>query len=149
MVLDRFNKLWVLTDGGYEGNPLGYEAPGLIRIDAETRIVEWTHRFSLGDRLAELAINGNRDTLYFLNQHVWSLPVTSEKQPELIIESPYQAGIWGGFYGLGVDPATSEIYVADAIDQVQPGAVYRFAPGGGPIDTMKVGVAPGAFCFKR
>jgi DNA-binding beta-propeller fold protein YncE len=148
MVMDRHDKLWVLTDGGYEGSPFGYEAPGLIRIDAETRKVEWTYRFTIGDWPSDLTINGNKDTLYFLNRHVWRFPVGSTSEPEIFIDSPYPAGQWGGFYGLGIDPATSEVYVADAIDLVQRGVVYRFGPGGFPLDTLKVGIAPAAFCFK-
>jgi DNA-binding beta-propeller fold protein YncE len=148
MVMDRFGKLWVLTDGGFEGSPYGYEEPGLIRIDAEQRAVEWTHRFQLGDRPSDLAINAGKDTLYFLNRHAWRLDVQSTGEPELFFESPYPEGSFGGYYGLAVDPASSEVYLADAIDQVQPGIVYRLTPRGLPLDTLKAGIAPGTFCFK-
>ena len=56
--------------------------------------------------------------------------------------------MFSGFYGLDVDPISSEIYVADAIDFVQRGMVYRFNPEGMPVDTFRTGIAPGAFCFK-
>ena len=52
------------------------------------------------------------------------------------------------YYGLTVDPNTSEVYVADAIDYQQPGVIYRFTPKGEPVDTFKVGITPGAFCFQ-
>ena len=52
------------------------------------------------------------------------------------------------FYGLAVDPANSDDYVADAIDYSQPGVVYRFRQDGTAVDTIRVGVTPGAFCFK-
>jgi len=148
MVMDKYNKLWVLTDGGFDGNPYGYEQPALLRIDAESHAIEKVFRFALESLPSELSINGDGDTLYFLNRHVYRHAVINESLPELFIESPYGNSTLGGYYGLGVDPATSEVYVADAIDNVQRGVVYRFRPNGLPVDTMKVGVIPGSFCFK-
>jgi DNA-binding beta-propeller fold protein YncE len=149
MVIDRHNKIWVLTDGGVEGNPFGHEEPGLIRIDVESREVEWTYHFNLEDNPAELKINGAGDTLYFINRDIYRHSAVSESDPELFVKSPYTGSGSGGFYGLGVDPGSSEIYVADAIDHVQRGLVYRYSPAGIPIDTLRVGISPGAFYFKQ
>ncbi len=52
------------------------------------------------------------------------------------------------FYGLGTDPATSDIYVSDAVDYLQKGIIYRFRYDGTPIDTFKTGIIPSYFCFK-
>lgn len=148
MVMDRFGRLWVLTDGGFEGSPYGHEAPALIAINAVTREVERVVRLELGDHPSDLQINGTGDTLYFINRHVFRMPLGTGLLPELFIESDYSGSIEGGFYGLGIDPATSEIYVADAIDNVQRGLVYRYRPDGMPADTLRVGLVPGAFCFR-
>lgn len=146
MVIDRFNKIWVLTDGGYQGSPYGYEAPGLIKIDAELRTVEKIWRFNLEDSPSKMELNGGRDTLYFINGHIYRHPVYSENEPEVFIESTF-IGSTGGFYSLGIDPNTSEIYVADAIDYVQRGLVYRFRHNGTAVDTFRVGIIPSSFCF--
>ncbi len=146
LVLDKYNKLWVLSDGGQSGNPNSSETPGLTRIDATTLEVEQTFLFPDSDNPTELCINHSGDTLYFLNRHLYRHPITSTGNPEIFIESPYTGSI-GGYYGLGIDPATSEIYIADAIDHVQQGLVYRFRANGRAVDTLRVGVIPGAIGF--
>jgi DNA-binding beta-propeller fold protein YncE len=147
LVLDKYNKVWVLCDGGFEGNPYGYETPGLVKIDAATRSMEQVIYLEAGDYPTELKINGDGDTLYYINRHIYRLPVSSSADPELFIESPYQ-GVTGGFYGLGVDPGSSHVYVADAIDNTQNGMIYRYSASGVLIDSFKAGIIPGSFCFK-
>ncbi len=148
MVLDRHGKLWVLADGGFPGSPYGQEEPGLIKIDAGSRTVEKVFRFDLQDQPLSLAINGTQDTLYFINEHVYRHPVVSDEHPEIFIESPFPANDVGGYRALGVDPFSSEVYLGDAIDYVQPGIVYRYSPQASPIDTLSVGIMPGSFAFE-
>lgn len=148
LVIDRFKKIWVLCDGGFEGSPHGNEEPALVRIDAETLETEYTIRFGLNEHPSALTINGSGDTLYFLNRHAYRHMVLSENLPEICIESPYTTNVPGGYYGLGVDPWSGDIYVGDAIDQVQRGVIYRYRPDGTMVDTFKTGISPGFFCFK-
>lgn len=148
MVLDRDQTLWVLCDGGFPESPYGYELPGLMRIRAGSREAEIVHRFEDGTLPRSLKINGSGDTLFFVNQGVYSYPVESEEAPELLIDSPYPQGYQGGFYALEVDPLSSELYVADAMDFVQRGWIYRYTPWGELLDTFQAGIAPGGFCLK-
>jgi YVTN family beta-propeller protein len=147
MVMDKHNALWVLSDGGWMGSPYGYETPGLVRVDADSREVETVVRFSDGDRPGALSINETGDTLYFINRHVYRMAAEAGKEPSVFIASTYDETFWGGFYGLAVDPVSSEVYVTDAIDFSQPGVVYRYSPGGHPLDTIAAGIIPGALCF--
>ena len=145
LALDRFGKIWTVTDGGYPGSPYGQEAPGLYRIDAATQQVDRAFMFRFGDRASEVCLNGTRDTLYFIKDHVWRMDVRSESLPE----KPFLENMTGNYwYGLTVDPRTSEVYLADALDYVQPGWVFRYSARGELLDSFQVGIIPGAFCFK-
>lgn len=148
LVMDRFNHIWTITDGGYEGSPYGQEKPGLQCIDAESRKVLKTWRFNMDDWPSEVQLNGTKDVLYFLNKHVYRMPASLNADPECFIKNPNATSQYGGFYGLSVDPYTDEIYVANALDYQQQGVVYRFQKNGTAVDTFKVGIIPGAFCFK-
>ena len=52
------------------------------------------------------------------------------------------------YYGLTVNPANGEVYIADAIDYQQQGMIYRYSLDGELIDEFYVGIIPGAFCWK-
>ena len=148
LVIDKHNQIWTITDGGYEGSPYGYEGPSLYKIDAATRTATKFYTFEKGKRASEVVLNGERDTLYFISEDIWSMDVTASRVPvRPFLKSPGKNNI---FYGLTVDPYTSEVYVANAIDYQQQGIIYRFMPQNGqavPVDTFKVGIIPGAFCF--
>ena len=146
LTIDKYNKIWAVTDGGYEGSPHGYEAPALYRIDAETRVVEKTFTFTKGEHCSELCINGDKDQLYFIKKHVWKMDVTAEEFPEIPFIENTTTYFW---YGLAVDPVNSDVYIADAIDYVQPGVIYRYSADKELVDKFKVGIIPGAFCFKE
>ena len=144
LVLDRNGKLWALTDGGYEGSPYGYEAPSLYRIDAATFRIEKQFRFRLGDSPSEICLNGARDRLYWINDDIWSMPVDAERIPV----QPFLKRRDTKYYGLTVNPSNGDVYIADAIDYQQQGIVYRYTSDGRLTDTFRVGISPGAFCWK-
>ena len=143
MVTDKNGKLWVLCDGGYEGSSFSDEFPGLARIDMKSKTLEKVYIFPQSDWPRRLCINGNRDTLYYVNGDIWRMSVNANRLPEASF-IPAEGKL---FYSLGIDPVTSEIYAGDAIDYVQNGVVYRFNPRGDVVDTIRVGVNPGFFLF--
>lgn len=147
MVLDKNGKLWALCDGGFEGSAYGNNQPGLVRIDARTHTVEKVFILPEDNWPSKLCINGSLDTLYFINRDVWRMPVNSVKLPDSSFISAVSGSQVKNFFGLGVDPASSEIYVSDALDHVQNGVVYRYTHEGEGIDTFKVGIIPGFFLF--
>lgn len=144
IALDCNNKIWVTTDGAYTGSPQGNELPSLCRIDAQTRQIEKWFWFGADDSPRNVTLNGARDTLYMINRDVWRMPVDAEVFPQ----SPFIAHRNTRFYALTVNPVNSEVYVADAIDYVQPGVVLRYSPEGELLDEFKAGITPGAFCWR-
>lgn len=143
LVIDRYGKLWTVTDGGYEGSPFGYEAPTLVRIDAESFTIEKRFSFSLGDSCSEICINGEKDRIYWINDDIWTMEVKASAPPTTpLIKSGNTI-----YYGLTVAPASGDIYVADAIDHQQSGRIYRYSTNGELIDQFNVGISPGAFCW--
>jgi len=143
LVLDCHGKLWTATDGGYEGSPYGYEAPSLYRIDAESFTIEKSWTFEFGESLTELQLNGTADTLYWLNDDVWSMSVDAAAIPA----EPFLDSRGTLYYGLTVSPDNGDVYVADAIDYQQEGKIYRYSAAGELIDEFYVGIIPGAFAW--
>jgi hypothetical protein len=142
--MDCNNKLWTVTDGGYEGSPYGHEAPSLYRIDAETFTVEQQFKFKFGDWPSEVQLNGSKDKIYWLNDDVWEMDVTADHVPV----RPFLEYNDTLYYGLTIDPVSGDVYIADAIDYVQQGMVYRYSKDRELIDSFYVGIIPGAFCWK-
>ena len=144
LAIDCNGKLWTVTDGGFAGSPYGYEAPALYRIDAESFTVEKHFSFKLGNDPSELQISSDGRTLYWINDDIWAMDVTAERAPvRPVIESRGTK-----YYGLTVSPTNGDIYIADAIDYQQQGAVYRYTAEGELVDEFYVGIIPGAFCWK-
>lgn len=147
MAFDSNGKLWVLCDGGYEGNPFFYEKPQLMRIDTRTMEIEKVFFFNLETSPTELSIHN--DTLWFINRHIYCQSIYDSQLPDKpFISSPYPDD-YGGFYALGIDPVTSHIFVADAIDHQQNGIVFEYNGYGELLNSYQVGVNPGHFWFKK
>lgn len=144
LVLDKYNKIWSVTDGGYEGSPYGYEAPSLYRIDAETFAIEKEFRFNFGDAPSEVQLNGTKDKIYWINDDIWEMDVTADVLPS----NPFLNSRGTIYYGLTIDPASGDVYVADAIDYQQQGMILRYSSEGAELDKFYVGIIPGAFCWK-
>ena len=144
LVMDRNNKLWCVTDGGYQGSPYGYEAPSLYKIDAETFTIEAQFKFKLGDAPSEVQLNGTRDKLYWINDDIWEMDVEAGNIPS----EPFLQSRGTIYYGLSIDPVNGDVYIADAIDYQQQGMVLRYSSSGDELDRFYVGIIPGAFCWR-
>jgi hypothetical protein len=93
---------------------------------------------------SSLCMNGAGDTLFFLNQGIFHLPVDAAALPG----NPFIAEDEHLFYSLAVDPQTSIIYTSDAIDYQQRGLILRYQPDGSLIDSFRAGIIPGKVVFE-
>lgn len=144
LVLDANGKLWTVTDGGYEGSPYGYEAPALYRINPEEMRVEQRFDFEFGQSPSEIQVNGDATKIYWINDDIWKMDVNATSLPA----TPFLPSKGTIYYGLTVSPENGDVYVADAIDYVQQGKIYRYSATGEYIDEFYAGIIPGAFCWK-
>lgn len=143
IVLDANGDLRVLTDGGWNGNPIGYEAPSIVTINPADMKVKKTMTMELGDYVSNLMVADNGKELYWVNANkVMKMNYDANALPT----DPYVMGM-AYLNALTIDPANGDLLVADAIDYVQQGAVYRYH-NGELTDTYTVGIIPNAFCWK-
>ncbi len=139
LVLDKNNQLWVLCSGGFNK-----ENARLIQINPSNRDIIQTFTFSnINHSPGSLIINGSKDNLYFINNSIYQMSITGNSLPS----TPIVTNSGNLFYGLGIDPTNNDIYVADAIDYVQNGVVFRYSASGSLIHQFTAGIIPGSFWF--
>ncbi len=139
--LDRYNRLWVLANGNAQNNELA----SLSQINTASDSVIQTIPFNaISEQPWRLKINGSADTLYYLNNGVYALPINATQLNKQAV-IPENSRL---FYGLGIDPFSNIIYVSDAIDYVQKGIIYRFHSNGQLINSFRAGIIPNDFYFK-
>lgn len=144
LFLDAKNNLWTMTDGGYEGNPIGNEDPKLVCLDLNLNIIkEFTVKREPMARSVKMAMANLGETIYFQNLNLFKLHINSTELPN----SPFIDLSTKNVYGLAVDPVSDDIYMSDAVDFVQNGAVLRYDSQGKLLDSFTVGINPGAFSF--
>ena len=155
IVKDRNDKLWVVSDGGYEGNILGYESAKLYRLNPENLAVEQIFELGLNTSgsatrsASRLKINEQGDTLYWIDGGVWRMSIDAAELPAEPFIKPLSGTQRCLYYALGVAPDTEDIYVGDAIDYQQRSVIYRFSREGELLDSFTAGVIAGDFCWKR
>lgn len=137
---DKNGKLWVLCGG----NSSLSIPPSLHRIHPVSKTVEQSFTFPQTDSPWRLTMNGNNDSLFFLNNGVYKMSIQDINLPS----APFIPEGSMNFYGLGIDPVSGTIYVSDAIDYVQRGMILRFQPNGILINSFLAGIIPGDFYFE-
>lgn len=141
MVLDKYNMLWVLCNGGWERK---YFAE-LDKINVMTLAREKQLIFPLvTDSPACLQVNGKGDSLFFLHDGIRCMNIESDYLPggTLVPQSAHY------FYKLGINPLNGDILATDAGDYQQKGYVMIYNRKGTLKKTYQAGIIPGTLYFK-
>jgi YVTN family beta-propeller protein len=112
---DNLQRLWVLSSGNSQNNI----SSSISIINPQTR--EIINTFSLENNessASKLRINNSTNEVYFLNKHVYKINSINETNPELIWINTGE-----NFYNLEIDPYNNDIYLTNARDYVQNGAL--------------------------
>jgi streptogramin lyase len=114
----------------------------LYRINSTNHSVEKALSFT--GAAMKLAMNPGKDSLYFLADGVFAMPVNASLIPTVPIfsESTFT------YYGIAVNPKNGNVYVGNARDYVSKGEVVVLKSSGGLIHRFACGINPGDFVFQ-
>jgi len=151
-VVDKEENLWAICTGAY------VSSGALIGLDTENDQLLFDLDLSNYPPNGRISINGTGDIIFFMSEQ-WNPDFSTENKVyrvQLMFESlePLRAGIpqevvsGQNWYGLGLDPASDILYVADAAGFQGNGSVYRYNLEGDLIDQFFVGRAPRDFVFR-
>jgi hypothetical protein len=147
IVKDATGSIWVMCSGkGFNGWPQNDDSEGhLLKLNSVSHAIEKNIIFPGTTHHPEkLAINKEGSVLYFLySGGIYQMNISSGiYEYSVLVQN-------GNFYNLGFDPVSNLIFASDPFDFQQDGYVYRFSPtDGSRINSIKVGVGPGEFCFR-
>ncbi len=142
MAFDKNGKLWVLCSGGYTGEYY----PEIDVINTTDRKVEKIFRFDSNNIFpSSLCINSSGDTLYYIAKSVWRMPIMALKLPS----EPFIKDSGRTYYKICLCPFDGRLYITNAVDYQQKGYLLMAEINGEIIDSVKVGIIPGAICFKE
>jgi YVTN family beta-propeller protein len=141
MVMDENGTLWVLCNGGWKRDNFAE----LVGINSITNKVEKRLVFpSKTESPSCLTINGDGETLYFLENGVRKMSIYDSVVPSVV----YIAESGHYFYKLGVNPVNNDIFVTDALDYQKRGYVIYYKKDGTLVSTQIADIIPGMMAFK-
>jgi YVTN family beta-propeller protein len=136
MVIDTNNKVWVITTGS---------DAELVRINPATFAVEDSIAVAANPGV-DLGISADKSTLiYTVGDDVYQLPIAAATASSNPL---FTASDIVSLYAMGIDPATGDIYLGDALNYSSAGEVYIYTAAGTYKTKFESGIAPGQFIFR-
>ncbi len=147
IAVDANGLLWVLCKGSSDENWNPNNDGALIQIDPTTDAVVKTIELGFNNS-GKLAIDGNGQNVYFYQgSEIYKMSITANASPDSPFISKASSEV-SGFYSIGVDPSTGEIFAGDARGFQGNGTVYVFTTSGTDKANFEVGIGPTGFVFK-
>jgi YVTN family beta-propeller protein len=143
---DANGKIWVLCGGSYGGND-----GAMVQIDpsksnqpaAESVVKAIELGMNIGFPKATISPD-KLDIFYFTGKKVYKFNVSTTVAPTDAFINEASAT---SFYGIGIDPKTDVLYVADDRGFTSSGTVFRYNLTGESIDNLTAGIGPNGFAF--
>ncbi len=147
-VMDRENKLWVLSGNVYKDKP-----SFLTRLDPATGAILKSFSFPATSDVIKPVLNAAKDSLYFIavnydggaaNNGIYRMNIAATELPQ----QPFlPAQAFQYFWALDIHPNTGNLFIGDPKGFVQKGEVLIYEPDGTLLKSFKTGVGPGHFYF--
>jgi hypothetical protein len=152
-VSDKMKNLWTICTGAYVSNG------ALVGIETDNDQILFNLELADYPPNGRISINGEGDIIYFMSEE-WNPDFTTKNtvyRVELIfdgleslqVEIPAEVVSGNNWYGMGIDPGSDILYVADAAGFQGNGSIYRYNLQGDLIDKFFVGRAPRDFVFRN
>ena len=153
MVIDKVGKMWVLSDGGFDGSSYDHTMASLTKINLETFDKEAVLYFNdINASPSNLKINETRDVLYYIyggsggsqiaESGIYEMNITAiEINQKLVIP-----GVGKNFNGLHL--LDDRLYVHDAKNYLSQGSTLEYDQNYSLRNEYKVGIIPSNFCNK-
>lgn len=138
LVQDANGDIWVLSGGAW-----GAANGKLVKI-SNNAIVS---TFNVPQGSGSLVTNVAKNLLYFRGGNAVYQKDLTATPPSVFVDKPTPTATFGALYGLGLDPKTGNLYLADAKNYSSAGTVYVFNASKTLADSMKTGIIPSNFWF--
>jgi DNA-binding beta-propeller fold protein YncE len=150
VIVDRNDKLWVLS-----GNVYKKKTASLTQIDPASRAILKSFVFPDQADVMKPVFNPAKDTIYYLGVNysggtayngLYRMNINAASLPsqQFIAAQPLQY-----YWGLGIDPVTGYIYLADPKGFLQKGAVAIYKQDGNVVNRFDTDLGPGYFLFEQ
>jgi hypothetical protein len=139
LVQDANGDVWVLSGGAW-----GATNGKLVQIKNNALVA--TYNVPQGS--GSLVTNSAKNALFFVGGKAIYQKELTATPPSVWVDKPVATASFGSLYGLGIDPKTGNIFLADAKNYSSAGTVYVFNNAKTLQDSLKTGIIPSNFWFQ-